>query len=59
MLRIELSEGDADLVRVVLAHKLHDIAIEINRTDSLDFKATLRETERALERLVQQLPQSE
>jgi hypothetical protein len=57
MVRIELSDADAELLREMLGHKLHDIAIEINRTDSLDFKKTLRETEHALERLAEQLPQ--
>ena len=59
MVRIELTNDEAEILREMLAHKLRDIAVEINRTDSLEFKATLRETERALEHLVQQLPQSD
>jgi metal-dependent HD superfamily phosphatase/phosphodiesterase len=57
MVRIELSDADAEVVREMLAHKLHDIAIEINRTDSLEFKKMLRQTEQALDRLVRQLPE--
>jgi hypothetical protein len=56
MVRIELSDVDAEILHEMLAHKLHDIAIEINRTDSLEFKEMLRQTEHALDRLVQQLP---
>jgi hypothetical protein len=57
MVRIELSDADAEILREMLAHKLHDIAIEINRTDRLEFKEMLRQTEHALDRLVQQLPE--
>jgi hypothetical protein len=57
MVHIELSDADAAILREMLAHKLHDIAIEINRTDSLEFKKMLRQTEHALDRLMRQLPE--
>jgi hypothetical protein len=56
MVQIELSTGDAGLVRIILEDKLQDLRKEINRTDSLAFKGTLRQSEHALERLLAQLP---
>jgi hypothetical protein len=56
MVHIELSTDDAALVRVILDDKLLELRKEINRTDSLAFKVTLRTSEHALERLVAQLP---
>jgi hypothetical protein len=56
MVHIELSTDDAVLVRSMLDDKLLDLRREINRTDSLAFKDTLRKSEHALERLVEQLP---
>ena len=53
-----MSDADAALLREMLAHKLHDIAIEINRTDRMEFKKALRETEHALQRPIEQLPQT-
>jgi hypothetical protein len=56
MLHIELSTDDAALVRPMLDDKLLELRKEINRTDSLAFKDTLRKSQHALERLVEQLP---
>jgi hypothetical protein len=56
MVHIELSTDDAELVRSMLDDKLLDLRKEINRTDSLAFKDTLRKLEHALERLVEQFP---
>jgi hypothetical protein len=57
MVHIELSTDDAALVRTILDDKLQELRKEINRTDSLAFKDTLRKSEHALERLVAQLPE--
>jgi hypothetical protein len=56
MVHIELSADEAVMLREVLEGKLRDLSAEINRTDHIDFKEMLRKTERALERLVAQLP---
>lgn len=56
MVHIELSTDDAALLRNMLDDKLQQLRTEINRTDSLAAKHTLRELEHALERLVAQLP---
>jgi hypothetical protein len=55
MVHLELSAADAETLREILEHKLHDMSTEINRTDSLAFKERLRQIEHALERVVQQL----
>lgn len=59
MVHIELSTDDAALVLIILDDKLQELRKEINRTDSLAFKGTLRQSEHALERLVTQLHDSE
>ncbi len=56
MVHIELSTDDAALMRNLLDDKLQELRKEINRTDSLAAKDTLRKLEHALERLVAQLP---
>jgi hypothetical protein len=55
MVQIELSTDDAALVRTILDDKLLELRKEINRTDSLAFKDTLRKSQHALERLLEQL----
>jgi hypothetical protein len=55
MVQIELSTDDAALVRTILDDKLLELRKEINRTDSLAFKDTLRQSQHALERLIEQL----
>lgn len=58
MVHIELSTDEAVLVRIILDDKLQELRKEINRTDSLAFKDTLRKSQHALERLVTQLHDS-
>ncbi len=55
MVRLELAPDEARRLREVLQAKLRDLSTEINRTEQLDFKRSLRETERLLDRLLQQL----
>lgn len=59
MVHIELSTDDVALVRIILDDKLQELRKEINRTDSLAFKDTLRQSQHALERLVTQLHDTE
>lgn len=54
-MRIDLAPEDVEIVRGVLEERLHDLSIEINRTDSIDYRAELRKTERAVRRLLEQL----
>jgi len=56
MVHIDLSTDDAALLRSMLDDKLQELRKEINRTDSLAAKDTLRKSQHALERLVTQLP---
>lgn len=55
MVRLELTPEEARRLREVLQAKLRDLSTEINRTDQLDFKESLRRTERVLDRIVAQL----
>ena len=55
LMRIDLFEDDVPLIREFVDSRLIDLAKEINRTESSDFRETLRRTERALERLLGQL----
>lgn len=55
MVRLELTPEEARRLREVLQAKLRDLSTEINRTDQLDFKESLRRTERVLDRVVAQL----
>jgi hypothetical protein len=52
---IELSAEDAALVREFIEGRLIELDREINRTENIDFRAELRKTGRALERLLGQL----
>jgi hypothetical protein len=55
MVHIEVATDDAALVRSMLDDELLDLRKQINRTDSLAFEDTLKKSEHALERLVEQL----
>jgi hypothetical protein len=54
-MRIEITRFEAEAVRSVLRHKISELDTEINRTDSIDFKKGLQQTERALERVLREL----
>jgi hypothetical protein len=51
-MRIDLSQDEAMSLREVLQEKVHELDIEINRTDSLRFKEELRQIERKLEHIL-------
>lgn len=51
----ELSTEDAALVHEFLHGRLIELRKEINRTENIAFRERLRKTQRALERLVEQL----
>jgi hypothetical protein len=55
MMQIELSRDEAELLRNVLQHQVRELDREISRTDSLDFKHDLQETDRAMERILGRL----
>jgi hypothetical protein len=54
--QIFLSDGDAGILRELLAAKLVDLRREISHTDSPRFRDTLYEVEGMLQRLLAQLP---
>jgi hypothetical protein len=53
----DLSADDAALVREFVQGRLVELKKEINRTENMAFREDLRRIQRALERLVDQLPQ--
>ena len=58
MPEISMSEQDARVLRETLEAKLIELRREISHTDSPRFRDTLYEVDGALERLINQLPQS-
>lgn len=54
-MQLNLTSAEAALLREMLAHYLSDLEMEVARTDRKDFRQTLRERERLLERLVAEL----
>jgi hypothetical protein len=55
---LELSGEDATLVLEFVEGRLIELKKEINRTENMAFRAELRKTERALERLTAQLSEA-
>jgi uncharacterized protein HemX len=53
----DLSAEDAAFVREFVQGRLVELKKEINRTENMAFREDLRRIQRALERLVDQLPQ--
>lgn len=56
MVRIELTEEDAGIVRELLDAKLVDLRREISHTDSPRFRDKLYDVEGAITRLLERLP---
>jgi hypothetical protein len=56
MVRIELSEREAALLRVVLEARLQDLPREIRHTHDREFREFLKGKLELLERIVGQLP---
>jgi hypothetical protein len=57
-MQLQLTDQEAMRLREVLQQKVTELDTEINRTDSLSFKAELREIDRTLERVLGQLSMS-
>jgi hypothetical protein len=51
-MQIELSQEEAEAIRDVLQNHIRELDREINRTDSLEFKRGLQQTDRTLERIL-------
>ena len=58
-MHIELDDEDARVVREVLQQKVIELDTEINRTDRFAFKHELQKIERAVERVIGLLDQSQ
>jgi hypothetical protein len=54
-MQIELNRDEAQLLRDVLQNYVRELDREINRTDSLEFKRGLQQTDRAIERILGQI----
>jgi len=54
-IELRLSREDAQLLCDLLRQRIREMDIEINRTDSLEFKSDLRRIDRSLERVLGQL----
>jgi hypothetical protein len=50
--QIEFSREEAELLCSTLRHHVKELDKEINRTESLDFKRDLQQTDRTLERIL-------
>ncbi len=55
MVRIELAEEEATVLREYLEGELHDLSHEIHHTDSRKFKEQLKQKQVVLERVLGQL----
>ena len=55
MFDLQLSSGEARLLREVLQDALSDLRVEVRGTDSLDFRAMLHERKATLARIVDAL----
>ena len=54
-MQLQLTDQEALTLREVLQHKVLELDTEINRTDSLAFKAELRDIDRTIERVLGRL----
>ena len=55
MILLELDEKEVVLLRETLASDLSDLGYEIANTDSKDYRDDLKEKQKALKRIVEQL----
>lgn len=51
-MQIEFSRDEAELLRNSLQQQVEELDKEINRTDSLDYKRELQQTDRTIERIL-------
>ena len=54
-MQIDFNRDEAVLLRDMLQHRIEELDKEINRTDSLAFKLELRQTDRAMERILDRI----
>ena len=52
---IELDEGEREALSELVDRRLHDLVIEISRTDAIDYKDRLKDERSRLEQLHQRL----
>jgi hypothetical protein len=52
-IRVEVSREEAEALRDLLRARILELDKEISRTDNLDFKASLRQLDRTMERLLE------
>ena len=58
MIELKLSAEEAVALRDVLREYLSDLRMEISATDIMDFREKLKAKERALERILGELPKT-
>jgi hypothetical protein len=56
MIRLELTETEAVVLKEILTYYLSELRMEIADTDSLDFREGLKRREVFLKNLIEQLP---
>ena len=56
MLRLELTQDEAELLRDMLRHALSDIDVEVFRTDTHDFTTMLKGRRDLMEHILEKLP---
>lgn len=54
-MQLDLAEGEANVLRDVLTDYLSDLRMEIVDTDQMDFRDTLKERKRVLEKVLEDL----
>jgi hypothetical protein len=54
-MQLNLAEGEVEVLRDVLTDYLSDLRMEIADTDQLDFRDTLKERKRVLEKVLEVL----
>jgi hypothetical protein len=55
MIRLELSDSDADRLLTLCRESLSNLRLEIARTDSVEFREALKNDERFLKGLIERL----
>ena len=58
-MEFKVTPSEAELLHEMLAHYLHELRIEISRTEHREFRLQLRVREQLLDRLVAELEQAE
>jgi hypothetical protein len=58
MQHLELTVGEAEVLREVLQHTIHEMGVEVCRTDSHEYKEMLKRRRTVLEKVVVKLAAS-